>query len=276
MANIFVTKLRRRLRRLSVHIEALFLRRIFRAHAIDFIFRDRLGVLTKRDLNDNIEYLLQTGDSCDAAPLMTALKTRFGRFETAFDVGANIGIVSAFLSKQADTVHAFEPEPRNIQRFEENMTLNACRNVKLHKLAISDREATMELFLLESYGHHSLGRVATSKIVGSIPVPVITIDKFCRENGISYIDFLKVDVEGFEKEVFEGAKEMLSGHKIGLVAFEVSQVPLASLNKNSGEIFEKLIRYGYSIQSLDGKRTFDLYDDIGPHADLLALPRSSK
>ena len=237
---------------------------------IDFIFEDKFGVLTRRAPSDNIEYILETGNSCDAAPLMAALHAH-GRFGTCFDVGANIGIVSAFLSSRSQAVYAFEPEPTNILRLRDTIKLNRCNNVTVCEMGVSKSSGQETLYVLDSYGHHSLGRVQTSRITRSIEIPITTIDEYCSRNHIPYIDLLKVDVEGFEQEVLEGASQMLAAKRIGLIAFEIARVPLASLGKSAETIFGILAANDYVVESLDGSPPPNT--NLVEHCDLLAKPR---
>lgn len=117
------------------------------------------------------------------------------------------------MSKNCEKVYAFEPEIENIERFNENMLANNIVNVELIQKAVSDSQGEMKLNVLESYGHHSLGKVSTSKQVGIQAVSVVTLDMFCTSTNIDEIDFLKVDVEGFEMEVFKGAINLFENKK---------------------------------------------------------------
>jgi hypothetical protein len=134
----------------------------------------------------------------------------------------------------------------------------------------------MELNILESYGHHSLGKVKTSKQIGTQMVEVVTLSDFCKQQNIKSIDFLKVDVEGFEIEVFEGGKDLFLDKAMKLVAFEISKVPLESLGKSEQEIFNFLDQVDYNICYMNGEE-FDTknYSQIN-HLDLIAIPRKIK
>lgn len=83
-----VTKIARKLRTAYSSVEAYAFRNILKRNKVEFYFRDRFGVLSRRDKNNNIEYIFKTKNSYDAAPLMDALKDM--RFDVSFDVGANI------------------------------------------------------------------------------------------------------------------------------------------------------------------------------------------
>ena len=53
-----------------------------------------------------------------------------------------------------------------------------------------------------------------------INVPVVTLDSYCKEENITEIDFIKIDVEGFEKEVFDGAPNILCKIKPKFIQME--------------------------------------------------------
>jgi FkbM family methyltransferase len=73
-----------------------------------------------------------------------------------------------------------------------------------------------------------------------------TLDSYCAENDISSIDFIKIDVEGAEKLVFDGSKNMLSNKKIKAGIFEVGST-LTDAGTSADEICSILQGYGYNI-----------------------------
>lgn len=244
---------------------------LLKKYSVEFFYKDRMGILTKRNYDDNFKYMFKTKNSCDAVPLMSALDERIKNSDICIDIGANIGITTIWMAKNSKKVYSFEPEINNIQRFKENISANNVNNVELIQKAVSDERGTLELNILESYGHHSLGKVATSKIVGSQKVDVVTLSDFCKEKDIHIIDFLKVDVEGFEIEVLKGAKELFKNKQIKLIAFEISEVPLISLNKTEKEIFDFFDSVNYKICYLDGTEfNTKKYTKIA-HLDLIAI-----
>jgi len=223
---------------------------VLRKYDIDFYFKDELGILSKRNYNDNFEYIFKTKYSCDAMPMMIALSPLIKNSHVCIDVGSNIGITSIWMAKNSEQVYSFEPEKENMLRFVENVQVNAVKNIELIPKAISNKNGHAELNILESYGHHSLGKVTTSKFIRTEIVETTTLDLFCKENDISRIDFLKVDVEGFELEVFEGAKNLLKKKQINLIAFEVSKVILDELDKSFESILELFNNLDYSVYDL--------------------------
>ena len=83
-------------------------------------------------------------------------------------------------------------------------------------------------------------------------VEVKTIDGFCGEQGITRIDFLKIDVEGFEEDVLAGAEKMLDSQDIGVVLFEIREVILTSVGRSAVSVFAPLLDRDYSVFDMDG------------------------
>ncbi|MDH3214405.1 MAG: FkbM family methyltransferase, partial [Myxococcales bacterium] len=132
-----------------------------------------------------------------------------------FDVGANVGgwalAVLERLGKRA-RLYCFEPSASTFSALVEN--LGQRENVELLNFGLGDREESTELRTnaalsgLASIYPRRLDHVGVS-LDHSEPVRLRRLDDFCRERGIDHIGFLKLDVEGHELKVLEGAKNML-------------------------------------------------------------------
>lgn len=226
-------------------------------------FLDSQNILTKRYHNDNFFFIFKTKQSCDAIELMEKMNKKMKKGKVAFDIGANIGITSIWLAKKNKQVYAFEPEVTNIARLKENLAVNSCKNVEVVDSAVADKNRKNDFYLLKSYGHHSLGKVKTSKIIGKTVVKTVTLDSFCKKRNIKKIDVMKVDVEGFEHEVFLGAKNLLKNKKIKMIIFEISKIPLQSLDKDPNQILSILDKYNYQV--------FDFNDQLLTNFDLESI-----
>jgi hypothetical protein len=75
----------------------------------------------------------------------------------------------------------------------------------------------------------------------------MTLDTYCELNNINEIDFIKIDVEGAEKYVLDGAKRLLSSKKIKSGMFEVGQT-LSDAGTSTEEVCELIESYGYKIE----------------------------
>jgi FkbM family methyltransferase len=115
----------------------------------------------------------------------------------AVDAGAHVGFWSYYLAMRFDAVHAFEPSELFASCFARNVR---ARNVTLHRVALGEKEGTVELVITpENTG-------ATHVLAGAAgSIPMRPLDDF----GLESVDFMKVDVEGYERFVIEGARETL-------------------------------------------------------------------
>ncbi|MFT3980979.1 MAG: FkbM family methyltransferase [Ferruginibacter sp.] len=149
-----------------------------------------------------------------------------------FDVGANVGNYSLMLQQYfpAAVIYSFEPNPSSFKRLQSRFAGNA--NIHLLQKGLGAEQADLTMY---SYGlddaseHASMNKDVMKELheageAVSFTVPVDTLDAYCRSNAVDTIDFLKIDVEGFELEVLKGAKEMISRKKIGLIQFEFNEM----------------------------------------------------
>jgi FkbM family methyltransferase len=183
--------------------------------------------------------------------------------DVAFDVGANVGLYTVLLSRlcgPSGRVWAFEPVPETHWRLRETLALNRCENVVSVRAAVCDRDGTAMMNLFEpehsewnSLGKPLMGPADAPKVPPhmSVDVTASTLDRFCEIEKIQRINFLKLDVEGFELAVFHGAERVLGDHRVDYVCFEISQLPLKGAGVRSREVFAALEAHGYSCYGLD-------------------------
>ena len=248
-------KLTRKIKSIIEKIEFKYFSYLLKKYNVEFYFKDELSILSKRDYNDNFEYIFKTKYSCDAIPMMLALDSKIKGCKICFDVGANIGITTIWMARHCEKVYAFEPVENNIIRFRDNLLVNKVTNVELITKAVSDTDNKEEIFYIrESYGHHSLLKGHISKIIQTIHVETITLDTFCTERNINHIDFLKIDVEGAELKVLRGASSLLKDKKIKIIVFEHSPILLLKQGLKKTAVIEMLINYGYNIYRLNHER----------------------
>ncbi len=237
-------------------LEKDFLFKIFqytlKKYNVDFFYKDEMGILTKRKHDDNFKYIFSTKYSCDSMPMMITLNSQIKNSNICVDVGANIGITAIWMAKNSKKVYAFEPVPDNVNRLVENLEANNILNVNIIKKAVSNKNGDAILTLFNSYGHHSLSSKHISSPKGAISVETITLDKFAECEKIDKIDVLKIDVEGFELEVLQGAKKMLTEKRVNMIIFEHAPILMKLQDRKPSEVVEFLIGLGYSIYRLDG------------------------
>jgi FkbM family methyltransferase len=200
-----------------------------------------------------------------------ALQARKLRGTIAFDVGVNYGYTSAWISHWADRVYTFEPNPNNAAMIREQLRIRQIANVELIPTAVSDQVGEAVLHLKSFDGHHSLGDIGASSTVGTMRVPVTTLDSFAATRGIDRVSLLKIDVEGFEPEALRGARGLLSARAIDLILFEYSPRFYRQRGIDPRAPMAVLEEYGYQVRTLSGDPvdgTVSTRDQI----DLLAEP----
>jgi FkbM family methyltransferase len=196
------------------------------------------------------------------------------KMEVALDVGANLGYTATWFSAWAAQVYAFEPDPENRAAIHEQFRIRHVHNVEVIGSAVAAEEGSTTLFLKPKAGHHSLADIGASETIDSIEVTVTTLDRFCAARGIERVGLLKIDVEGFEPDVLEGAGALLEKHAIDLILFEHSPAFYRQRGLDPRAPIDVLSRFGYRTTHLDGSAVDR--DTIGdsPQTDLLAQPRT--
>lgn len=122
------------------------------------------------------------------------------------DIGANIGEFSMAVAPLARNVFSFEPDPL----VQEALCLNLSRfkNVKVEPIALSNKSGSVPFYLSTKNADSSFVKPRTWSSI--VHVKTLTLDDFIRQKGIDRIDFLKLDAEGWEPEVLEGASSALA------------------------------------------------------------------
>ena len=175
-----------------------------------------------------------------------------------FDVGAYVGEVAATYKKlfPQSTIYCFEPFPDSFQKLN-----RLCRDasIKAHQIAFSDKEGKTSFHINIDLSCNSLlpptesdFKCYSAKSIkdGEIQVETYTLDNFCTSAEISCIDILKLDVEGAEVKVLEGASRMLSKQAIKLIYSEVMFIPHYDGGCMFHELAAFLNRHGYTLFNL--------------------------
>jgi FkbM family methyltransferase len=177
-----------------------------------------------------------------------------------FDVGAYIGELTLLFSRfvgEKGQVHAFEASYKNFEKLKIMCELAGRRNVILNHLALIDREGIVKLHMYDEK-HRSWNSLATRplqkyglavKPIGTEEVRATTIDIYCKKTGLSYIDLLKIDVEGAEYQVLLGARHMLESKAIHCCVFEFGKTTF-DMGNNPHEIETYLRQFGYRLRNI--------------------------
>ncbi len=198
---------------------------------------------------------------------------------TVIDVGAHVGIYSMLSSELVGTtgqVHSFEPTPWTFRILTENT--EKLPNVTIHNQAISETEQTLTFADYgPGYGAYNSanksGAPDTTRESNKISVKSISLDTFCSEKSL-YPDIIKIDSEGYEREVLLGSKGVLTdtSAKRPLVTIEVAGG--VTWAENSHQAFELLTAYGYTPYEINpnGMIALHTFKDSYQYDNLLFIP----
>ena len=157
----------------------------------------------------------------------------------AVDVGSFNGEYALALARCSEIVHCFEPQKPladALQRY-------PSRRIKVHNVALSDAEGTLELSIPVS-GGSAQGALATLRKVDGEHrkerVPVRRLDDYDLTN----VTFIKIDVEGFEKHVVEGARRTIEKYRPALLV-EIEARHLDTVGLEIAEVFHHILAFGY-------------------------------
>jgi FkbM family methyltransferase len=190
------------------------------------------------------------------------------------DVGSNQGIytvVAGHAVGKSGHVYAFEPSPSEIRKLRSNLRINRLKNVTLTTSAVANRVGETGFFaaIPRKGGFSSIKQPDPKLAVEAkeITVPMTTLDTFIKANGTATarVDFMKVDVEGAELELIEGAVNLLTTEPRPVVQFEFGY--------RSRDVGEKLEALGYTLYSpvTGGLRRHTLKDDYA-YEDVIGVP----
>jgi FkbM family methyltransferase len=153
-----------------------------------------------------------------------------------FDIGAHVGLfalIAAHANPEGD-VFAFEPNPSTYQRLQYHVWLNQLSNIRCLNSAMGDVNCTAELF-------HQPGMTSTAslsrdfmdwqKTWSSSSVPVVTGDKFIRDNEIHHVDLVKIDTESTEPQVLKGMMKTLERDRPNIICEVLPSITQQSLQK---------------------------------------------
>ena len=199
---------------------------------------------------------------------LTLIRNLVAPGDVVVDIGAHRGLYSGALARvvgRTGHVHAFEPNPYLWPRLQR--LADAYGNVTLHRVALSDTRGAGVLHVPRVAGidRGALASLSGRPVVGQesstkIPVTLATLDDYLPELGT--VDFVKCDVEGHERQVLQGAHEVLR------VARPYLLIEIEERHASGGVCVtvEILGRLGYEAYFVQESRCMPFADfDLGLH-----------
>ena len=173
-----------------------------------------------------------------------------------FDIGANGGLFTIIAAKQVGSsghVYAFEPGLQELKLLRHNIAINNLTNVTVIEAAVSNKKGTTQFAISHDGAMNSLAQTnhPSQKIESWQTVEMTTIDNVIEELSIPQVNFIKIDVEGAEKLVIEGAKNILSSDKNPIILFEASDLNAISFGYSAQELISEIQSAQFSVNYLN-------------------------
>jgi len=171
---------------------------------------------------------------------------------TCIDIGANIGyatLVMARNSKNPQKIYAIEPDKHNYKFLKANLKINGFEKVKMGKYIISNETGKKDFWIAR---HPNLNSVTKTKhSTHKETVDCITLENMCNQLGI-YPNFLKMDIEGHEVDVFDGAYNFFKEND-GETHILLEVHPKMYSKKNDfAKTLRNYLKIGFNISKLIG------------------------
>lgn len=198
------------------------------------------------------QWLLDHGNTSTIEVLYCWDKIKHKRDPIIFDIGANIGTYTTWMSRifPEGKVYSFEPQRAVFQMLCGNVAINNLYNVHAYNYAIGDNESRIEVnepnyFGNEDYGTFSLVENVIENVTSEkLIVEVKTLDWFVNFYSVPYVDLIKIDVEGMDMSVLEGARKTIEKHH-PFIFIEHYDNRVSTLDKI--DVFLKEYEYEYEI-----------------------------
>jgi FkbM family methyltransferase len=138
---------------------------------------------------------------------------------TVIDAGSNIGVFSIFAHYVAPKakIFAFEPVIKNFKILEKNIEGNGLFDkIKIFNVGLGEKKCEKQIMISNqplatdsTFCDSDFCKNHDKKFTTSSMVQVLTLDDFIEDNEIDRVDFIKIDTEGYERQILNGAKKII-------------------------------------------------------------------
>lgn len=203
-----------------------------------------------------------------------------------YDIGANYGYYSIKFSPLYEVCYAFEPVESTYSVLKSNIHKNRLRSTHALCLALSKKSGQGEINVYNSSGNNStyerdIPRDHPTKFVRKEKIQFESLDNFVETNNALAPSLIKIDVEGGEMDVIDGAKRVIK-KRMPIIVVEYSENTSRDAGYDRIEILNALEKFGYKVYGLSSEvvsarlyspRTKDKTINID---NLLAVPPGMK
>lgn len=180
-----------------------------------------------------------------------------GPGDSFIDVGGHVGYFSmaaASLVGPSGRVFCFEPDEANYRHIQDHLTLNGFDHVQAFNVAVSNVAGSCEFFVnIDNDGGHALWDVGLhdfntqSRATPQMRiVPTVSLDQQLAGEDLSRLKVIKIDAEGCEGAVLQGARGILEGASPTVIC-EINHFGLNQMGTSEAEIRQLMCELGYSV-----------------------------
>jgi FkbM family methyltransferase len=174
-------------------------------------------------------------------PVLRAIERLVAPGAICYDLGASIGYLSLLLARKARRVYAFEPAPHAGEEIRRHAAANRFDNIHIVPSPVSDESRTVRFSLTDTaFGSCIVESDSKHQVV---EMTTVRLDDFAREH--EFPDLIKLDVEGEEGRVLEGARTILREHR-PRICCELHT------REASEQVLDILREYNYRLTDLNG------------------------
>ncbi len=195
------------------------------------------------------------------------LKKNIRQGDTVLDIGANIGFYTKILSElvgPTGKVYAFEPDATNFKYLLQNA--GHLKNVELHNKAVSDHSGTITLYksTLLNVDHKTY---ASNGFSEKVEIPCISPDELLSN---SKIDFIKIDIQGYEYYAFKGMAIILEKNKDLAIISEFFPYGIKQSGVTLQDFLSFFINLGFGVCLADSNKKItseelNAYENLDEH-----------
>jgi FkbM family methyltransferase len=182
---------------------------------------------------------------------------QFKAGETFFDIGGNIGVYSLYAGKKGCKVFTFEPESQNFSRLVNNVALNNLTDVRPYCMGIGSKPELTILHITSLNAGDSQHQVgAKSELYDRSyedikqGIAVFSVDDLCFTYGLPVPHHIKIDVDGLEPQIIDGAIRVLKDPRVKTLLIEINKG-----TEEKSDLQKKIESFGFEI-SVTSKREY--------------------
>jgi len=251
---------------------------------IIFFFLSKFKIKNKKVLRNNIKWNLDLSEGIDLSVYL------FGKFEfeiikaiakhkltrkpVFFDIGANIGVQTLQLRNyfKNSTIHSFEPTNYAYNKLCNNIILNSKlkKKIILNQAFLTNKKKTIPKKIYSSWSlinKKNLHKKHLGSLKSTSNANSFKLDNYITKHKIKKIDFIKLDVDGYELDVLKSGYKFLKKNKTPII-FEVAPYLYKEHNYSQSDLVSLFVKLKYSFYNINNlKRIKNIYKYISSVSD---------